>query len=66
MSPVLIDSAGNKVFVGESEEYKNEVASRREAEELAALEAEQASLLGAQPRAQAHASAHAQVHQDFV
>jgi len=36
--------------VGESEEYKTEVASRREAQELAALEAEQAKLL--RPREQ--------------
>jgi len=52
---------GNKVFVGETEEYKNEVASRREAEELAALEAEQASLL--KPQAHAHARSYAQVSQ---
>lgn len=51
---------GNKVFVGETEEYKNEVASRREAEELAALEAEQASLL--KPQAHAHARSYAQVN----
>jgi hypothetical protein len=39
---------GAKIFVGESEQYKNEVAAQREAEELAALQAEQAALLGAQ------------------
>lgn len=43
---VFIFSTGARIFVGESEEYKASIAAQKEAQELAALQKEQQSLLG--------------------
>ena len=50
-------SAGARIFVGESEEYKASIAAQREAEELAALQQEQQNLMSSSQRPPAAASA---------